>query len=164
MKKMPALIVLVLAVIMSGYLYKKYRVAPSIKFDTLELTNLNGEPVKLQEFKGKKLFLNFYATWCGPCVGEFPSLNQAAEILQKDNFVFISISDEPLALLNNFAARINTPHVIILHSNKKFHDFGVFTYPTNYVINTAGNIVFEKTGERDWSNSQVLEDLKGRTE
>ena len=164
MKTAFPIIFVVLAVIVGGYLYKKYRIAPSIKFESLELTTLNGQPVNLQDYRGKKLFLNFYATWCGPCRAEFPALDKASEILQKDSFIFISISDEPLSLLNSFATRIDAPHVLMLRSNQKFHDFGVFTYPTNYVIDATGKIVFEKTGDRDWSKTEIIEDLKHRTE
>jgi len=164
MNKFIAALLIVIGLLAAGYLYQKYRTAPAIKFDTLELTDLNGQPVKLQDYKGKKLFLNFFATWCGPCVGEFLSLDKASETLFPDNFLFISISDEPVALLNHFSYRVNSPHIIILHSVKKLHDLGVFTVPTNYVINNKGGVVFEKTGEQNWAKPEILEQLKQKAD
>ena len=150
----------VAALLIAAFFYHKYRVAPDIKFQSLTLTHLNGQPVNLQSYKGKKLFLNFFATWCGPCIGEFPSLDKAAETLAPDNFVFISISDEPLSLLNRFSGRLNSSHIILLHSEKKLHDFGVFTVPTNYLLNDKGEVVFEKIGEQEWDLPEVTAELK----
>jgi thiol-disulfide isomerase/thioredoxin len=164
MKKLIAGVAITLALCIGVYLYHKYRVAPDIKFQTLELTDLNGQPVNLQSYKGKKLLLNFYATWCGPCRGEFASLNKAAEILAPDNFLFISISDEPLALLNRFNKQLNASHIILLHSVKKLHNLGVFTVPTNYLLNNKGEVVFEKIGEQDWSTEAVTGGLKKKAE
>ena len=55
---------------------------------------------------------------------------------------------------------INAEHLIILHSNKKLHDLGVFTVPTSYLLNDKGIGVYEKTGEQNWSDVEVLEQLK----
>jgi len=151
---------IILALMTGAYFYQKYRIAPGIKFENLALTDLNGQPVKLQDYRGKKLFLNFFATWCGPCVHEFPSLGRAAESLVPDNFLFISISDEPLPLLNRFNERMHPNHIVLLHAEKKFHDLGVFTVPTNYVLNGNGQVVFEKIGDESWDNSEILEQLK----
>jgi len=151
---------LIIALLIGVYQYHKYRVAPNIKFNHLELTDLTGKSVKLEDYRDKKLFLNFFATWCGPCVGEMPSLDKAAENLSQNNIQFISISDEPIALLNRFNNRLNAQHIIILHSPKKLHDLGVFTVPTNYLLNNKGEVVFEKIGDQDWAAPEILTLLK----
>ena len=164
MNKLITGVALATALLIGVFIYHKYRVAPDIKFQSLTLIDLNGQPVNLQNYKGKKLFLNFYATWCGPCVGEFPSLDKAAETLAPDNFVFISISDEPLGLLNRFSNRLNSTHIILLHSEKKLHDLGVFTVPTNYLLNDKGEVVFEKIGEQEWDLPEVTAELKKKAD
>jgi thiol-disulfide isomerase/thioredoxin len=164
MNKLSRGIVIVAALLIGFFLYHKYRVAPNIKFQTLELTDLNGRAVNLKDYKGKKIFLNFYATWCGPCIGEFPSLDKAAETLAPNNFLFISISDEPLGLLSSFSNRLNSSHIILLHSEKKLHDLGVFTVPTNYLLNDKGEVIFEKVGEQQWDAPEVIEELKKKAE
>jgi thiol-disulfide isomerase/thioredoxin len=163
-KSIGTVVLLIVVLAIGVFLYQKYRVAPSIKFHDLELTDLNGQPVRLEDYHGKKLFLNFFATWCGPCVGEFPALDNASQTLKSDGFVFISISDEPLALLNSFNARVTPSHIIILHSAKKMHDLGVFTVPTNYLVNGKGQVVFEKTGEQNWDQPEILGELKRKAD
>ena len=164
MKKVIPVILLIAALLVAGFLYQRYRIAPGIKFEKLELTDLNGKPVTLQDYHGKKLFLNFFQTWCGPCMGEIPSLDNAAEILLPDNFIFICISDEPLPLLNSANSRLNLQHVIILHAVKRLKELGVYTYPTNYLLNDKGCVVFEKIGEQNWAAPQVLQQLKQKAD
>ncbi len=160
MNKIIAAVLLVVVLLFGFFLYHKYRVAPQIKFADLELTDLSGTPVKLDDYKGKKLFLNFFATWCGPCVAEMHGLDKAAETLATDDFVFISISDEPLERLSAFSSRINAGHIIILHAVKNLHTVKVFTLPTNYLVNNNGKVVFEKTGVENWADEGVLKRLK----
>jgi thiol-disulfide isomerase/thioredoxin len=153
-------IVIIIALLVGIYVYQKYRVAPDIKFRNLELTDLFGKPVKLEDYKGKKLFLNFFATWCGPCRAEIPLLDKVADSLASENFVFISISDEPITLLTPFTGRVSAQHIIMLHSVKKLHELGVFTVPTNYILNDRGEVVFEKTGERSWTAVEISKLVK----
>ena len=164
MKKIIPVIIVVLAVIVAGYLYKKYRIAPDVKFETLALTDLNGNPVKLQDYQGKKLFLNFFQTWCGPCIGEFPSLDVAATVFLHNNFVFIAISDEPVPLLIHVQQHFNPRYLIILHSVKPLKELGVFTYPTSYLLNTKSQVVFQKTGTEDWIKPDVIQSLRAKAE
>lgn len=164
MNKYVSAALVALALLAGIYLYQKYRIAPGIQFDALELTDLAGKPVRLSDYRGKKLFINFFATWCGPCVGEFPSLDHAAETLMPDNFLFIAISDESFQRLNAFNNRMGANHVILLRSSKTLHSMGVFTVPTNYLLNSGGKVVFEQTDVLDWADAQVLEKLKQKAQ
>jgi thiol-disulfide isomerase/thioredoxin len=164
MKKVFTGALIIASLLVAAYLYQKYRIAPGIQFETLELTGLNGQPVNLKNYKDKKLFINFFATWCGSCLAEFPALDKAAEILMPDNFVFISISDEPLPLLNRASARLALQHITILHSVKKLKQQQIFTYPTSYLLNVKGNVVFKKTEEADWDTPEMIQTLKERAD
>jgi thiol-disulfide isomerase/thioredoxin len=160
MKKVFTGALIVASMLVAAYLYQKYRIAPGIQFETLELTSLNGQPVKLQDYKGKKLFINFFATWCGSCIAEFPALDNAAGTLMPDNFVFISISDEPLALLNKANTRLSLQHITILHSVKKLKQLDIVTYPTSYLLNDKGKVVFKKAEEAAWDTPEMIQTLK----
>lgn len=160
MMRKPWLVVLIVVVVVVGFLYKKYRVAPDLKFENLELTDLNGNAVKLQDYPGKKIFLNFFQTWCGPCINELPDLDNTAASLEGDNFIFLGISDEPLPLLNRLQARLNLHHVIILHSVKKLKQLNIYTYPTSYLLNSGGQVILSKTGEEDWSEPETINALR----
>ena len=152
-------ILVIITALVAGFFYSRYRVAPSVNFNTLELTDLNNNPVKLESFKGKKVFVNFFATWCGPCVREMPLLENAQMILQHENFIYLCISDEPIQRLQNFVERTNTK-LLILHSVKNMHEHNVYTIPTSYLLNADGKIVFKKVGERDWSDEASIAELK----
>ena len=123
-----------IAILVAGFLYNKYRVAPELKIEMLALTDLNGNKVSLNSFQNKNLFINFFATWCGPCMHEVPSLTLAQQILLKEHFQFIFISDEPIARLQNFSER-NDGKFLILHSKKSLQQYKIFSIPASYVLN-----------------------------
>ena len=62
----------IVLVLTGGYLYNKYRVAPTVAFNTLQLVDSNEQPVTLSTYNGQPLLVSFFATWCGPCVHELP--------------------------------------------------------------------------------------------
>lgn len=164
MKKALTAALIIFASLIAVFLYQKYRIAPGIKFETLQLTDLNGQPVNLKQYQGKKLFINFFATWCGSCIGEFPALDKAAGMLAPDNFVFISVSDEPLPLLNRANTHLSLQHITILHSVKKLKELNIFTYPTSYLLNNKGYVVFKKTEEANWDDTEMIENLKQKAD
>lgn len=123
-----------------------------------QLTSLEGEKVSLVSSKEKVVLINFWATWCPPCVAEMPSLQE----LYNDygdavDFYFVSMED---------------PEKITRFMNKKDYDFPVFipiqevpnaiksnSLPTTYVISKTGNIVIDKSGVADWNSKKVREVL-----
>jgi thiol-disulfide isomerase/thioredoxin len=62
--------------------------------ERIKLADLDGKEISLASLKGKTVFLNFWATWCKPCVKEMPSMDKAYKELQGDDFVFLAASDE----------------------------------------------------------------------
>jgi len=144
----------------AGYLYDKYRIAPGIVFNNLQLEDLNGQAINLDSLKDKKLLLNFFKTWCGPCVREMPALEATANALGDNNYVLLCISDEPLERLQSFSTR-TALHLRILHSTNPFPELKIFTFPTSYVLNLKREIAFKKVGDVDWTDTQVIQMLKG---
>jgi thiol-disulfide isomerase/thioredoxin len=146
----------------AAVLYHKYRMAPEIAFNSLQLEDLNGRAVDLQSFKDQNLLLNFFATWCGPCVNEMPELEKTADDLRSSNYTLLCISDESLERLRNFSERMGL-HLQILHSVKPFRELKIFTYPTSYALNLKRRVVFKKVGNMDWTDAQVVAMLKSVT-
>ena len=66
------------------------------EIEKIALKDLNEQAVDLEKYKGKTLFLNFWATWCKPCLEEMPSIKKAQEILKNENIVFLFASDETM--------------------------------------------------------------------
>ncbi|MBK7147644.1 MAG: TlpA family protein disulfide reductase [Bacteroidetes bacterium] len=151
-------IVLVVALTTGGlFLYNKYRVAPPVQFAGLSLTDLQGQPVALNQYAQKRLFVNFFATWCGPCVAELPSLQQAQKML-KGQTGFVIISDEPLERLRSFQQR-NGYSLTFLHSNTPLSSIDIHTIPTSYLLNSRQEILMKHVGEEEWSSEEWLKKL-----
>lgn len=148
---------IVIAVLIAGFFYNKYRIAPKIKFESLELTDINGNEISIDSFHNKKLFINFFATWCGPCMSEIASIENAQQILANDNFQFLLISDEPLARLKTFQQQTQ---LLVLHSEKKLSLLDIVTIPTTYVVNAKREIVYKQTSEADWASETMIEKIR----
>jgi thiol-disulfide isomerase/thioredoxin len=148
----PALIVLLVV----GFLYKRYRIPPSIDLPVIALTDLSGHPVSLQSYAGHPLFVNFFATWCGPCIQELPELADLRLKLSDQKLQIVCISDEPVEILKNIQSQIGN-QLIILHSEKKLKETGIYAYPTNYIYNARGQKVYEKVNAENWEDNEVVE-------
>jgi thiol-disulfide isomerase/thioredoxin len=125
------------------------------KMATVKLTDLNGQPISLEQFKGKTIFLNFWATWCKPCIQEMPSIDSAQQLLSKNGVVFLLASDETIDQIKEFKD--------YYHSNLNFvrltnmEELGIDVLPTTYIYNPKGEKVFSETGYRKWNNSNYIE-------
>lgn len=151
---------LVIAVIVAFVIYNKYRVAPNIEFQQLELTDLSGKSVNLQSYAGKNVFITMWAPWCRDCIEEMPALQYVKDKLVKDNFVFLAISGYDIQKEKVFADKF--PYDFqYLHMTQKFDEIGIHAIPTNYIINTKGKIVYEKVGAEDnWTSEETIEMIR----
>ena len=155
-KQILTLVILALIVLaVAGFLYKRYRVPPSIDLPEIPLTDLGGHHLSLKSYAGHPLFVNFFATWCGPCIKELPELANLHSRLADQKLQVICISDESISKLQTLQERLGD-RLIILHSEKSFHDIGIYTYPTNYIYNAHGKKVYEKVNPEEWENSDVV--------
>ena len=69
--------------------------------NTATYTDLEGNAVALSDFKGKRILLNFWATWCFPCLEEMPSMEKAQEVLASENYVFLFATTDELNKINS---------------------------------------------------------------
>ena len=152
-------ILVILAVSIAGFLYKRYKVPPNIDLPDISLTDLSGHKVSLQSYSGHPLFLSFFATWCGPCMKELPELADLRVKLSDQHLQVICICDEPIEKLLPLQARFGDG-LIILHSERNFHDIGIYTYPTNYIFNSKGVKVYEKVNPDDWESEDAISKIK----
>jgi len=149
---------LIIAALLAFFMYQKYQVAPSIKLDSLSLTDLEEHPVNMESFSGKKVLLCFGASWCGNCREE---LDIISSIKEKDlsDIEVIVISDEPLEKIRNFKFKKGYPFTF-LKMNKAFNEIGINSIPTSYIINTNLEIKKETVGYLNWKDPSTLEHLK----
>ena len=152
---------LVLAV--AGFLYKRYRIPPSIDLPVIALTDLSGHQVSLSSYAGHPLFISFFATWCGPCMRELPELADLQTKLSSQKLQVICICDEPVEKLQALQAHFGD-RLIFLHSEKSFHEINIYTYPTNYIFNATGVKVYEQVSPEDWESKEVIERISHQIE
>ena len=145
-----------LAFLAAIYLFQKYRIAPDIHFDKLKLEDINGQEYTIDSFGDKHLFINFYASWCGPCIKEMPSLSRAADIL-KDDYVFLVMSGEDWSLTKRFLQHRGYK---LLKMNMEREEIGVHTIPTSYVLSPDKEVLYNYIGEKEWDNEENIQMLK----
>lgn len=123
--------------------------------DKIKLSELNGQPIDLNQYRGKTVFINFWATWCGPCIKEMPSIERASNVLKESEIEFLIASNETVEQIQSF----NTKRNLNLHyvQLQNLEELGIPALPTTYIINPAGELVFSETGFREWDETANIE-------
>jgi peroxiredoxin len=107
-----------------------------------ELINLNGETIRLSDFKGKPVIINFWATWCAPCRAEFPEL-QAVAVERRDQVMIIGVnhtSGDSAALVPDFVAEFGITFPIVLdESGETVKTYGVIGLPPLFLLIGRGS-------------------------
>ncbi len=157
-EKLTYFVSIVLAILLGLFLYNKFRVAPSIKFDQLILTDIEGKSVKFIDFKGKKMAVCFGASWCGNCLEELKTLKEIKNSDLQDVEIIV-ISDEPLDRVVTFKNRGEFPFTF-LKMDQSFSSIGINSIPTSYIVNRQLEVKKETVGYLDWNDPSTREHLK----
>jgi thiol-disulfide isomerase/thioredoxin len=119
------------------------------------------EIITLSEFKGKPVFLNFWATWCPPCIAEMPSIQELYD-QYKGDVAFVLVSNESLDVVQTFFEKHGYSFpVYSLHSGVP-PIFETSTIPSTYLIGPGGRLLISKTGAAKWNSGKMkslLDDL-----
>ena len=126
------------------------------------ITTESGQKVSHKDFGGKLLVLNFWATWCPPCVEEMPSLNEFARAMQPQGVVVLGVSvDRNEKAYRDFLARNQLSFLVARDPEEGISStYGTFKWPETYVINTEGKVVQKYVGPRDWTDPQIVNSIK----
>jgi thiol-disulfide isomerase/thioredoxin len=125
------------------------------------LPDLEGRTVRLSDFHGDVVVLNFWATWCPPCIDEMPSLEKLQRALgEKGLHVLAAAVDENLEDVARFREEYELS-LPILHDRggKTAHSFSTFKYPETYVVGRDGRLVAKVIGPRDWISPTVIREF-----
>ena len=122
----------------------------------------NGQSVSTSSFGGKLLVLNFWATWCPPCVEETPSLSRFAAQLAPSGVVVLGISvDKDEKQYRDFVARYRPAFLTARDPQAKINaDFGTFKYPETYVISASGKVLRKFISDQPWDSDKMISDIK----
>lgn len=110
-----------------------------INLQELKYEDLDGKEVLLSSFEGKYILINFWATWCTPCINEFPLLNETFDLVKND-FVFIVVSDENKKRIKDFAKE-NKYNFVYLNSDNLLMN-GITSLPQTFILNKEGNKMY----------------------
>jgi len=113
--------------------------------------------VTLSQLRGKPVVLNFWATWCPPCVGEMPSLVQLQKQLG-DKVTILAVSeDADDAAYKQFVRDHNVDLLTIRDVAQKTNEvYGTFKFPETYVIDRNGTVVRKFIGATDWTSPDII--------
>ncbi|OOM10583.1 TlpA family protein disulfide reductase [Clostridium saccharobutylicum] len=113
-----------------------------------KLKDLNGQEISLSDLKGKKVFLNFWATWCPPCKAEMPEIEKLYQETKDSNLVIVAIEiGEPLDTVKQFIDNNKYNFKILLDPDQSVATkYNISSIPTSYFIDAEGNIVSKHVG------------------
>lgn len=128
--------------------------ANSMVISKIQLRDTNDQPVNWNQFKGKTVFINFWATWCKPCTEEMPSIEKAQSILQNEEVVFLLASGETAVETQDFRANHSYPFNYVRIEN--LEELNIQALPTTFIFNPKGDLVFSEMGSRNWADSNNI--------
>lgn len=126
------------------------------------LEDLQGNSYDLAEYRGKVVLLNFWATWCPPCVKEIPSLGRLQERLADEPFVVLSvdIGEEPEAVAA-FLQKIPAQFPVLLdQAGDTVQSWNIRAFPTTFLLDKTGKIRYAYFGALEWDDDGVVETIR----
>ena len=120
---------------------------------------LAGKSERLSDLKGKVVVLNFWATWCPPCVEETPALNRLETYIDSRGGMVLGVSvDEDGAAYEKFLKDQSVVFPTYRDATKNSAaDYGTSIYPETYIIDRHGKIARKFVGEQQWDSAEMLQ-------
>ncbi|NOU45845.1 MAG: TlpA family protein disulfide reductase [Bacteroidales bacterium] len=119
-----------------------------------QLISLEGEAFQFSDFAGKPIFINFWATWCPPCVAELPEIMDLY-LAYRDDVVFLLITDESPETVRAFMKQKNYDLPVYFIQSSTPEIFGTSTIPATFVVSPDNKIVIEKRGAAKWNSKPM---------
>jgi cytochrome c biogenesis protein CcmG, thiol:disulfide interchange protein DsbE len=127
-----------------------------------QVTTDAGRTVSRADFGGKLLVLNFWATWCPPCIEEMPSLNQFQQQFAGSGLVVVGVSvDQNEQAYRKFLDRVKVAFATARDPEARISsEYGTFKFPETYIINRDGKVVEKIVGPTNWTDEGLLTRVK----
>src|ERR1700682_971605 len=128
------------------------------------ITTDNGRTITPANFGGKLLLLNFWATWCPPCIEELPSHDQFQRQFANSGLVVLGVSvDKDEKAYRRFLSRVNVSFLTARDPENKINaDYGTFKFPESYLINRDGKVVMKVINATNWVDEKMLSFVKSQ--
>lgn len=129
----------------------------AVEAPAFSLPDLSGKTIKLVEFRGTLVLLNFFATWCVPCRDEMPGMERLYRAHREAGLVVAAVNfQESAKTVRPFVRELKLSFPIILDGEGIVsREYGVRALPVTFLIGRDGNIVWRAMGGRDWESAQA---------
>jgi len=128
----------------------------------IDLQDSSGKRHLFKDYHGKVTIVNFWATWCPPCVEEIPSLNRLREQMQGEPFELITINyAESAKTIRDFMQKVSVQFPVLLDPNGKLsQQWNIIGFPSTFVIGPDGNIRYGVNAAIHWDSEEVVSMIK----
>ena len=122
------------------------------------LSDIKGTTSTLADYRGKVVLVNFWASWCPPCIREMPGLQRLQEKLADQPFVILAINvGEKKYRVWKFAKLIDFTLPVLLDTHSKtFADWGASVLPTSFLLDSKGRIRYRVVADLEWDSEEVI--------
>ncbi len=127
------------------------------------LPDLEGGTFRLSEHRGKVVIINFWASWCPPCVDEMPSLERLHRALRDKGLEVVAISvDDSIEVIERFQRENGLSFTMLFDEDAKVaHGFQTFKYPETYIVDKEGRLLSKIVGPRNWITPAIMLEVVG---
>jgi peroxiredoxin len=132
------------------------------KAPDFKIVSDTGRTVSRSDFGGRLLVLNFWATWCPPCIEELPSLDRFQRDLAGSGVVVLGVSvDENAKAYQDLLDKAKPSFLTARDPEARISaEYGTFKYPETYIINGEGKVVEKMIGPRTWTDPELVSRVK----
>lgn len=138
-------------------------VNPPIDAPPLALEDLEGNRHDLDGYRGRVVLVNFWATWCLPCLREMPGIMRLEEAMAGRPFAVLAVNvEESPRRIRSFKERLDLDFVILRDASARaFRAWKVRVFPTSYLIDPQGKIRYAAVGPIEWDSEEAVQAVEG---
>jgi len=128
----------------------------------IELKTLDGQPFRLQQLQGKVVLVNFWATWCGPCVEEMPSMQKLRKHLAAAPFEIVAVnSEEGEPKIRKFLQKVPVDFPIVRDTDGAVtRAWKARVFPSSFLLDVEGRIRYAIADSADWSSPDIVKTIE----
>jgi cytochrome c biogenesis protein CcmG, thiol:disulfide interchange protein DsbE len=121
-----------------------------------------GRTITRTDFGGRVLVLNFWASWCQPCVEELPSLDEFARTTKDSGVVVLGVSiDKNEGAYRDFLRKFGPAFATVRDPEANIpSEFGTFMWPETYIIDRTGKVIRKEIGPKNWMDPQLVSSIR----